>query len=212
MRWIPLSFLERLVGHYTFAMLVRRESLSVFSQVYRVISTLRAGRRCDRSAWRAARAELEMASSLLPLLRAPLSLPWSPIVYATDSSDSGFGICQRTMGSQRVAQVGKVAESWRYSFEDCVHARRSSLLFDPTLLDPTDPAGSARHIREEAAGLVAEFSEVGDDVLEFSRWSTVYSGRWLYQQDIVKTEGRALVWSARHKFRTSHSFARGICI
>ena len=80
----PAKVIEKVVGHFTFAM-VRRECLSVFSAVYKYI-------RCENpsgSLWRSAQREILQASSILLLMCTSLDLPWSSTIVATDSSEVG---------------------------------------------------------------------------------------------------------------------------
>jgi hypothetical protein len=71
-------------------MMSARPSLSVFRAVYAFI-----GRYKNTLAvlWPTARAELEAAINLGPLLGAQLDAPWSPFALAVDASNTGGGVC-----------------------------------------------------------------------------------------------------------------------
>lgn len=74
--------LQVLVGRWTWCMLVRRESLSAFSSVYRFGAIVTE----SAALWPSVRAELEVAVGLMPLLFADLSLGWFKHAVASDAS------------------------------------------------------------------------------------------------------------------------------
>ena len=47
----------------------------------------------------------------------------------------------------------------------------------------------------------ADFSEVHPSVLEFEKWRSVFSGEWQCKENILSTEGRAMISVVRHKRR-----------
>ena len=81
--------LEKIVGHLTFAGLIRREFLSIFQACYVYI---RRGFSEGTLLWGAVRRELFWAISLLPLLHRDLGMEWSEEVHATDASFWGRGV------------------------------------------------------------------------------------------------------------------------
>ncbi|CAE7427144.1 DEK1, partial [Symbiodinium sp. CCMP2592] len=184
--------IEKIVGHFTFAMMIRRETLSVFSEVYRYM-------RCERPSsrmWAAARKEIRQASSLLPLMSTPFDLPWSTTVLATDSSEVGYGVCAREVCSKLVTATARTSEKWRYAVEGAVKARASAL--------GLDPGGSHEgSLHDECARVVqAEFKEVCPSILDPSKWHVLFRGAWTYSENILRTEGRAMLSGVRHLLRT----------
>ncbi len=119
---LPGWYLESLVGHLTFAGLLRREYLSVFGAVYAWISKYRGS---EGVLWPAVRRELKWASSLLPLLQRDLGAKWSEIVTVSDASLWGRGVVEGKRDPLSVAENGRVNERWRYSKseEQGAHAR-----------------------------------------------------------------------------------------
>ncbi|CAE7297688.1 unnamed protein product [Symbiodinium sp. CCMP2456] len=203
----PAKVIEKVVGHFTFAMMVRRECLSVFSAVYKYI---RFKGQSDPSCrpqqahgllWRAAQQELVQASSILPLMCTSLDLPWSPVVTATDASEIGYGVCQRHLGCDQVAQVGRSCERWRYAVEGAIKARSNALGAGGDHADDQAQYECAR-IRD------SEFKEVGASVLDPSAWHVVFSGRWQFHENILRTEGRAMLSGARHLLRSQRHAGR----
>ena len=81
--------IAHLIGRWTWAMLVNRPSLSVFSAVYRFIETAQ-----ERSfvLWPSAALELAVAVGVAPLLFVRLSAPDYPTFLATDASEYGQGV------------------------------------------------------------------------------------------------------------------------
>ena len=82
--------LRRLVGQWTWVMLVRRPALAVFSSVYKFCEFAR-GR--AKPIWRSVRKELNVIMDLVPLLFCSLSAGFSSRVLASDASSTGFGVC-----------------------------------------------------------------------------------------------------------------------
>ena len=76
--------LSHLVGRWTWAMLVRRPAMSIFSAVYRFIEC--AHDSCY-TIWPSVRRELLAASYIAPLLYASIRCDWSHIVIASDASE-----------------------------------------------------------------------------------------------------------------------------
>lgn len=81
--------LARLVGGWSWAFLCCRSAFSVFSAVYRFVSSV--GRRRVRP-WRSVVSELALAVDLAPLLWSSLALPMLGDVIATDASSEGQGV------------------------------------------------------------------------------------------------------------------------
>ena len=87
---VHYSVVEKLLGHFTYAFTLRREAPSTFTSVYAFVQRGRDGHRASHELWNFARRELWFASSILPLVSSSLSLPWSSVVLASDSSATGY--------------------------------------------------------------------------------------------------------------------------
>ena len=193
-RGAPLpKVVEKFVGHFTFAMLIRRECLSVFGHVYRYCR----GTRPDPALWKLAKKEIMQASALLPLMSSSMLGEWDLTVSATDSSDTGYGVCERQLPLPAVARTARTCEAWRYKVIGAIKAREHALgLSDSGERLP-------HYLREECARVCsAQFEEVQPFILEPGSWHTVCSGRWEYAENILRTEGRACVSGARHKLHS----------
>ena len=81
--------LSRIIGRYTWAMLVRRPALSVFSAVYKFILISKHSR---YQLWPSVRRELHTAAMMVPLLYASIRSEFMPHVVATDASEEAQGV------------------------------------------------------------------------------------------------------------------------
>ena len=95
--------LEKLVGHITWALLLRRECLSILSSVYVFIKRFYQE---PALIWPSVRRELEQVAALLPLVVSNFGLRWDPVVLASDASDFGYGVMQQDVGSEIVGSWG----------------------------------------------------------------------------------------------------------
>ena len=81
--------MSRLVGRYTWSMLIRRPSLSIFSATYRFIQA--AGNK-RYGIWPSVRRELTAAMNILPLLSTSIRSPWRQRLTCVDASEKGMGV------------------------------------------------------------------------------------------------------------------------
>jgi hypothetical protein len=91
--------LEKLVGRWTWVMLLRRPLLSVFSRVYQF---MRAGGGKRKKLWASVARELQLAVDLAPLLYADLRAQPSDVVVAVDASEEGLGVVYKRGTSAQV--------------------------------------------------------------------------------------------------------------
>ena len=103
--------MERLAGHLTCLSLVNRRTLSCFHTCYRYIR--KHGDQVGRL-WQSCREELLAFYGLTPLLCSRWSRGWSCQVSASDSSESGFGVCASLWKKDDVAACGRLLERTRF--------------------------------------------------------------------------------------------------
>ena len=192
-----------LVGHITFACLLRREALSFIHSLYAF-----AQKNLGRVArlWPSVRRELECISAVLPLLRVDISQPWSVHVSASDASLFGLGGCEKVVDPGVVRAVGRVSERWRYAVDAFVSARTSAF----------QDGGPGPHMDIEPKVLedlkcavhdaTSDFAEVPPEIYESDGWRTFYAARVKNGRDILLLEARALVASLKHQLRRSDNF------
>ena len=96
--------MQRIVGRWTWACLIRRPSLSVFSSVYRFAET---ARRVPFTIWDGCAAELNCVIGLAPLLYSSLVDEWCSDILAVDASLTGQGIARCTVPPAIAAEVAR---------------------------------------------------------------------------------------------------------
>lgn len=102
--WASGDEVESLIGSWTWAMLVRRPTLAVFSAVYRFIRT--ASYRVF-NLWPSVAAELRAVVGLAPLMFVDLRTGFFDRVVASDASMSGLGVVAAPMDEQTQAQTSR---------------------------------------------------------------------------------------------------------
>jgi hypothetical protein len=173
---------EVLVGHATFYGLIRREVLSVFHTTYSFIQ-----KEYFKPAvlWTSVREEFLAFVGLMVLVVAPWDMEWSPAVYATDASLTGYGVARAEWLTSEVAEVGRVSERrrWKLGAEKArSHALTAAgfmLGEDGNVLKGEDgcPLEVPQDVREDLGALrwtaEADFPEVPGPLLEGRRWETI---------------------------------------
>ncbi|CAK0812042.1 unnamed protein product, partial [Prorocentrum cordatum] len=94
--------LERLIGHLTYVLLLRREVLSLLSASYVFVGKCYSRR---VRLWPSARRELTWVRALLPLVWADLRGAWAPSVMAVDASMTGLGAVERSADPRDVGRA-----------------------------------------------------------------------------------------------------------
>ncbi|CAK0817574.1 unnamed protein product, partial [Prorocentrum cordatum] len=170
--------LERLIGHLTYVLLLRREVLSLLSASYVFVSKCYARR---VRLWPSVRRELTWMRALLPLVWADLRGAWAPGVMAVGASLTGLGAVERSADPRDVGRIGRVRERWRF--------KESELVAE---------GSRARALREGAVG-DSPFPDVPSDFCKAASWKTVASRRWRHRAPIHLLEGEALLWAMRRQ-------------
>lgn len=196
--WASGKLIEKVVGHLTFAALLRRELLSCFEAVYVFIKKHYATK---VRLWPQVRRELFWAKSLLPLVSRDLGAEWSPEVFACDASTWGRGVAKMESEVSKVRAQARIQDRWRFSQEQ----EKALLRAEVT------GAGSCGDIWEYEQARMRERSlpvpELDPSFLS-GDWKRVDSRQWSRQEPIVILEGRALVWTVQHLVRCSRNHGR----
>ena len=205
--------LEKLIGHASFISLGRRESLSCFGEVYTFIQ-----RHYNHShvLWPSVRKELSIYIGILPLIWRDLAMPWSREVLAVDASEWGLGATSTVFSGDEVQQLGQYSERWRFDIDAFSKPRVSTM--GPAILQDNEQREAAIWAAsgEEASGCpplrVCEgkpqqlrFSPLTVDVVN-KTWKVVGRYRWKRKDPIPVLEGRATLFSIKHKLRDAANF------
>ncbi|CAK0906248.1 unnamed protein product, partial [Prorocentrum cordatum] len=204
--------LEMVLGHMTFMALVRRELLSIFHAVY---AFLTSSYHTFSVLWPTVREELECFLGLMVMLEARWDRDWMPFVYSSDASLYGYGVAEAEFDSAQVALVGRISELSRWRLGAGLarqHAFESAgfLLNSETGEVVRDAEGAPRRLDSELLDILNSerwecdpaFPEVPHELLHDSHWKTVMADRWVFADDILRLEARALVKAAS---RAAHS-------
>ena len=196
--------IERLVGHFTFAGLLRRGFLSIFQATYVFI---RKEYTNMTLIWPEVRRELFWASSLICLVDRDLSAQWSTRIYATDASEYGRGVVATDRQLSDIKEVGKYVDRWKFSSEGerkVVNHDEINLLAQVNL-----ETLSFNSDRDDDVGVLGDSGvpEVPLDFIGEDR-SKIDSGFWERSESIPVLEGRAIVWAAQHLVRSQKNHGR----
>ena len=118
------TVLRAVVGHLTWAVLLRREALAFAQKSYAFVD---AAGTSVRPLWASVRQELTDLLALLPLLRADVGAVWDEVVVCSDASPFGLGVCTKVIGADLAGHVGRHLERWRYKVTGAAAARSRAL-------------------------------------------------------------------------------------
>ena len=198
------EILQLIVGHLTWAVMTRREGLSILKSCYAFIHENQSK---PKRLWPTVRWELETISAILPLFKAQINVGWSDDLTASDSSPYGYGVCSRKCDIGIISAVGAQSERWRFRFEDAVDARRHAAksigreTLDKNVKAVIEDIGSD-------VKFIEGFNEVPIQLLSPDLWKVVWSNPWKFEDNILHTEALALCWSIEHTLRANRNFGR----
>lgn len=204
------DLLQLILGHVTWAMMCRREGLSILKTCYAFVHH-NMSKPCRL--WPSVRFELDTIASLLPLFRSRVNVGWSKDVCASDSSPFGYGICHRQGQGDIIQSIGSQCERWRFRFEDAVDARRhaaKSVGLDELQKGSQHFGDSNGYLGEHIQSVIGGhgFDEVPISFLDPGEWNVVWSSPWKHSSNILHTEALALVWSIEHSLRANRNFGK----
>ena len=184
--------LGRLVGSWTWIMLLRRPTLAVLQHAYRYAEL---AKHRPFTLWPGVRRELCAVVSLLPLMHAQLDAPTFHRLIASDASELGAGATVTPL-------TAAVDDTVRPLCSSRAHAYSQALLRGEPLqrLLATPECSRAPqwcHLPALAAQYAAYYSTV-----TAAPWTTIISRRWIYPEHINALELRAVVlvlhWLVTH--------------
>lgn len=116
--------LEKVIGHAAVICLGRRESLSVFGEVYTFIQRYYHS---VRKLWKSVRRELQIFVGICPLIWRDLAMGWDKEVTAIDASNWGLGATTSFFPDHEVRELGKFSERWRFEHDNFRNPRATAL-------------------------------------------------------------------------------------
>jgi hypothetical protein len=143
---------------------------------------------------------------ILPLLRTNLSAAWLTTVAAVDASESGIGICRRTIDPLEIGKLGRASERWRFQVESAIKARESAM--KPQEEPDPEPTAWQDVVTERAA----EFHEVPDALLREADCAVAVAGSVDADRNILELEGCAAALGLRHLLRDSRAIGKRLLI
>ena len=195
--------IQKLLGHAVHFMLLRRELLSIPRRLYDFVQYAGQSR---RRLWAVAAVEARWIGELLSLSTADLRRVPSTQLTSSDASLSGIAVCSKQESLSTVLALGSFKEGWRFKGRNPADRPRQRALgrLDP-FTDPESvkPIGAAH---EDPLELVVDFPEVDPLILKKEDWQLRFAQYMQHPEAITVLEGRAVVATLRHKFRSLACF------
>ena len=205
--------LQIILSHFTWAVLVRHELLSIPHACFTFVQKSGTHR---RRLWSSVKTELLQMAALVSLACVDTRRVPCTTVLATDASGGGpcdfggFGVVTRPCDPAMIRDAIRYSERWRFGVEECIRARQHALeqtelsdLFSAgdvgDALSPSDVSSLVAKLQRRPAHFVEVPREIVGQPLD---WSLRVHGRWSRSKKIVFHEGAAIVIGLRHLLRS----------
>ena len=111
------KWLEKIIGHWSWGLMLRRMALSILGDTYRWMQEHRAKR--APLPW-LVKCELRMLVALGPWMSTNLETPWLRQVFATDASMEGYGVVSTQAKLSEIRSEARLAETkgWTVCLDD----------------------------------------------------------------------------------------------
>ena len=193
---------QRLLGHAMVVCTINRYGMCIFRHLYDFVEQGGSQRFLNLQA----RNECLNFLGIIPMLFASMRRPWCTTINCTDASPIGYGICQSEVDGERVQNIGRWQERWRYKRLPPAEwaPRRRALGLDvfgsvSTVVGSSNCDFGLEHVVDNEI-----FPEVPVEILHPKLWKTKKFGRWgNTSEHITIKEGRALVLAVRRLCRAS---------
>lgn len=173
--------LARVLGGWTWELLLRRPVLAAVKHCYRFVE--RFMNRPPRPLWPSVARELCVLTALSPLLSVNLRAAWAPHIIATDASSSAAGVVSAPLQAEMLHTLWPLTST---SFPSLLHQRHTAHIATPltTGLGLSQPAASA------FPSPVCE--DDIDQSIQLTSWSTLVSSAWRREAHINSLELEAM--------------------
>ena len=175
--------LRIILGHLTWAFLLRRPMLSVFAAVYK-FQQLEGAHRL----WPTVIRELTHARNLLPLCHCSLTRQTHQRVYVSDACMSGYAVASTMYSLAQISVLASCDESWRFKQIDAPGARSHALASESQADEQEDWDSGFRPLRYRDA---------------LGPWQLHYNARFRGEEAIHVKEARGTIACVRRVARSS---------
>lgn len=176
--------IARLVGSWSWAILLRRPAFAVFQHVYRFALVAHKRR---FAIWPSVRQELLAIVCMAPLLRAPLSAPFATRFLASDASSTGGGV----VATQLTPRLGHTFWPLFFSKQQVADEIGREEHASSALTAAAHTNALQQPCRSAVVRWCSDASPF--DSLDFSRWSVIIATKWRFDEHINALELRALL-------------------
>jgi hypothetical protein len=118
-----------------------------------------------------------------------------PVVTSPDASPYGVVATERELGPGLAGELGRSHERWRYLCEEAIAARKHAL--GPEI----GPKAALDVQHQDFLGRLtdARFAEISPEPSSNTDWKVAWSQLWGFDENILRLEARAMLWSLQHK-------------
>ena len=117
-------------------------------------------------------------------------------------------MCRRELSVATQTRLGGMKEHWRYKSKIPVNPRTTALSSRDPFLDPDTVFPVKKSVPADPFELDPEFEEVDPDILFSHDWHECFAVHMQHPEHITLLEGRGVIASLRHKFRSCSEFGR----
>ena len=171
--------LARVLGGWTWELLLRRPALSVLKHAYRFVD--RFMDRAPRPLWRSVARELTVLVALSPLLSVNLRAAWAPHIVATDASLSAAGVVASPLSADTLHALWPLTT---VQLPSLIQQRQQPSLSAAPWTSLQQPAKAAFPSAPSEAAI--------QHAVQACRWSTIISAPWQTHDHINGLELEAL--------------------
>jgi hypothetical protein len=190
------SWVEQIVGSWTWFMLLRRPLLSLFHSVYRFIAVARGKR---YQLWPSVRVELSLVLALCPFMTTSLrSLPISSLL-ATDASLTAGAVVYTPLSQPLMSSLWPMATRIPFTY---LPVNNNFHVMFPSSVDADNPMSIVRQPAFTNASSELLAPPLLPSSISQLRWVTAFSHRWSIPQHINVLELHSVLAAIRWALRT----------